>query len=112
MTGRRLARLLARALLGLGFLVGAVAMGLWVFDVQIEIPHWMWRVAMVKLTLAGAIGMFITGASALRYLRRAELRDLEKPLPDEQLPAPNWSAAVHRGESVPLERTRSGARTP
>lgn len=105
MTGDRLAQLLARALMGLGLVVGALAMGLWVFDIQIEIPHWMWRVAIVKLTLAGALGMLVTGAALLRHLRRAEARELARRTPDAQLPAPNWTPSARMREPDVVVRT-------
>jgi hypothetical protein len=91
--------------MGLGLVVGALAMGLWVFDIQIEVPRWMWRVAIVKLTLAGALGMLVTGAAVLRHLRRAEERRFARETPDEQLPAPNWSATPRVREHDAVVRT-------
>jgi hypothetical protein len=112
MSGSRLAQLLARGLMALGLGVGALAMGLWVFDIRIDIPAWMWRVAVVKLTLAGALGMIVTGAALLRHLRRGEQRDLVRRTPDEQLPEPNWNSAVRPREADAVVRTSNSSRTP
>jgi hypothetical protein len=91
--------------MGLGLVVGALAMGLWVFDIQIDIPRWMWRVAIIKLTLAGALCMLVTGAAVLRHLRRADEREFATRTPDEKLPAPNWTAPSNVREPQVVERT-------
>jgi hypothetical protein len=117
-TGNRLAQLIARGLMTLGLGVGALAVCIWVFDIRIDIPAWMWRVAIAKLTLAGALGLLVTGATLLRYLRHVSQRDANTPLPmpgeSTRLPGvmPNWIATHSEREKTPVSKTDSARRTP
>ncbi len=113
MSRNRLAQLVARAMMTVGLGVGALAIGLWVFDIQIELPAWMWRVAIAKLTLAGAAGLLVVGATLLRHLRRAEQARHASDgalLPDEQrmaeLGAPNATLRQRQREKAPARKGR------
>jgi hypothetical protein len=89
--------------MALGLVVGTGAIVVWIFDVRIDIPAWMWRIAIAKLTLAGAAGMLMTGATLLRYLRRVEQRSaaVAPPSPNDMLPAPDWRGPEATGAREP-----------
>ena len=99
MTKQRVAQFVARGLMALGLFVGALGVSIWAFDIRIEVPDWMWRIAVAKLVLAGSAGMLATGAILLRQLRR---RDEPHVPPIPELNAPDW-------EPTARERQRAGS---
>jgi len=68
---------LSRILLVLGAAVGIAGIGVWALDVQIEVPDWMIRVAMLKLAFIGSLGLLVAGALIGRHARRG--RSLSAP---------------------------------
>lgn len=107
MRGRRLATMLARVGMGLGLALGAAAIVVWALDIRIDVPPWMWRIAVVKLVLAAGLGWIAAGALILRHLRRSEQRE-EQSVPDEQLRAlgaPSVTAEWRQREQEPQRIT-------
>lgn len=86
--------------MALGLAVGALAIGLWTFDIHIDVPAWMWRIAAIKLLLAGAAGLIAGGAVLLRYVRQAasQTAAAESPL---ELRAPQWAPTARQRERAP-----------
>ena len=79
---------LSRLLLGMGATLGIAAVLAMAVDLRVNIPDWMIKVAMVKLALVGAAGLFATGAILGRHANRSSLHAdrgrarLDEPLPD------------------------------
>jgi hypothetical protein len=117
MPSRRLVRIVARALMALGLSVGVLAIGLWTFDIKIEVPAWMWRVAAIKLGLAAAGGLIAAGAVLLRYVRQSSRGGppgAEAALPDEShraLAVPPWPPSATLRERTP-DRVTPALRPP
>ena len=61
---------LARILLVLGAGVGIAGVTIAALEVRINFPDWMIQVAMVKLALAGSLGLLGAGAMLGRHARR------------------------------------------
>ena len=100
-----MARFVARAVMTLGLLVGVLAIGVWALDIQLQVPAWMWRVALVKLGLVAAGGMIAAGALLQRYIKRSPHAS---GLPDElprELGAPIWPASTRPREHAPQRIT-------
>lgn len=107
MSEKRLARFIARATMVVGLGVGVLAIAVWNFGLRIQVPEWMWRVAMVKIGLATALGLIGAGALLLRGLKRSERAGaLDEAQPDEQPRA----LAAHRWEPTTPPRERELAR--
>lgn len=64
---------IARVLMGLGVTVGVTAAGLAALDIQLNIPDWMIRVAMIKLGFIAAAGLLTAGALLGRHARSKQL---------------------------------------
>ena len=64
---------LPRVMLILGAAVGIGGIGVWALGVQIEVPDWMIRVAMLKLAFAGSLGLLAAGALIGRHARSTSL---------------------------------------
>lgn len=81
---------LARILMYAGVIVGALGVGAWALDAIPPMPAWMMRLAIYKLTLAGAAGLIVVGAFLARAsresARRRGMKD-EYPLRSDALPA-------------------------
>ena len=60
---------MSRALLSLGAAVGVVSIGVWVLDVQVHLPDWMIRVALIKLALLASGGLLAAGALMGRHAK-------------------------------------------
>lgn len=98
MTAPRVARFVARAVMALGLGVGVLAIGVWALDIQLQVPEWMWRVAVVKLGLIAAGGMIAAGALLQRYVKGSQHGPI---LPDESpqaLGAPDWPPVQRQRE--------------
>jgi hypothetical protein len=65
----------ARALMGLGVTVGITAASLAALDIQLNIPDWMIRVAMINLGFIAAGGLLAAGALMGRHARSRSLQD-------------------------------------
>jgi hypothetical protein len=95
--------------MALGLAVGALAIGLWTFDIQIDVPAWMWRVAAIKLVLAASAGLIATGAVLLRYVRQSPRAGVDTLLHNAAPPAlgvPPWPQTTLRRENTPDRVTR------
>lgn len=92
---------LARALLILGATLGIAGVAAAALDLRISIPDWMIRVAMIKLALAGSLGLLGAGAVLGRHAKRQaalqndELRELSTGGPHFDL-HPHDREPVHR----------------
>ncbi|MGH7712860.1 MAG: hypothetical protein ACREOG_16340 [Gemmatimonadaceae bacterium] len=89
---------MARALMALGLSVGVLAIGFWTFNIQVDVPAWMWRVAAIKLALAGAAGLIATGAVLLRYVRQSPAEHTAKSV--RELAAPQWTSSARPRKST------------
>jgi hypothetical protein len=102
MTRETLARFAARAAMVVGLGVGMLAIVVWSFGVRIQVPEWMWRVAIVKIGLAAALGLIGAGALLLRRLRRDEDkvagREPRSDQPPAALGAPAWDPSKQKRE--------------
>ena len=66
---------LSRALLVMGAAVGLVGIAVFALDLRINIPDWMIRIAMIKLTVVASLGLLGAGALVGRHVKRqASLR--------------------------------------
>ena len=69
---------LSRILLILGATIGIVGVGVWAIDARfLNLPDWMIRVAMVKLTFLGAAGLLGAGALLGRHAKRNALEETQ-----------------------------------
>lgn len=64
---------LSRVLLVLGATLGVAAVVALALDLRVNIPDWMIKVAMIKLALAGSVGLFVGGAILGRHANRQAL---------------------------------------
>lgn len=87
----------ARALMGLGVTVGVVAASLGVIDVQLNLPDWLIRVAMIKLGFIAAGGLLAGGALMARHAR------------SRSVAAPQ-AKQLHEGEGEHILRNRERVR--
>jgi hypothetical protein len=101
MAGQTVARFLARAVMALGLLVGVLAIGAWALDIQLQVPAWMWRVAVVKLGLVAAGGMIAAGALLQRYINRSQYAGDRPDESPRELGAPIWPASTRPREHAP-----------
>ena len=112
MAGPRLARFLARAVMALGLVVGVGAIGVWALNIQLHVPAWMWRVAVVKLGLVAAGAMIAAGALLQRYLKKSQYAR-GTLLPDESpraFGAPVWPPAMRPRQRTPQQVTTPTSR--
>jgi hypothetical protein len=58
---------LSRLLLLLGAGVGLLGVGVWALEVNLNLPDWLVRVAMLKLTLIASAGLLAGGALVGRH---------------------------------------------
>jgi hypothetical protein len=65
---------IARARMGVGGTIGVTAAGLAALDIQLNIPDWMIRVAMIKLAFIAAGGLLAAGALVGRHARSRSLQ--------------------------------------
>jgi hypothetical protein len=78
---------IARALMGLGVTIGVTAAGLAALDIQLNIPDWMIRVAMIKLAFIAAGGLLAAGALMGRHARSRSLQVDSSPAQLDEGPA-------------------------
>jgi hypothetical protein len=79
MSGRSVADRASRALMLAGGAIAIVAVGAWVLDVLPDVPAWMLRLAIYKLTLASGAGLIIAGAVLRRSIRGATIPPSSPP---------------------------------
>ena len=60
---------LARTLMVLGAAVGILTVAILALEVQVNLPDWMVRVAMIKLAFIAAAGLLVGGALLGRHAR-------------------------------------------
>jgi hypothetical protein len=90
---------LARALMVLGAGVGVLTVAVMVLEVQINLPDWMVRVAMIKLAVIAAAGLLAGGALLGRHAR-------------SQLPAEDNPHQIGEGAAKPQEQAGSANPEP
>ena len=66
---------ISRLLLLLGAGVGLLGVGVWALEIPMNLPDWIVRVAMLKLTLTASIGLLAGGALLGRHARQRLLSD-------------------------------------
>ena len=66
---------LSRLLLLLGAGVGIAGVTIWALELQLNLPDWLVRVAMLKLTLIASAGLLAGGALVGRHARQRFLAD-------------------------------------
>ena len=64
---------LSRVLLLLGAAVGIGSVVVWGLEMRINFPDWMIRIAMIKLALAGSLGLLAAGALLGRHAKSRSL---------------------------------------
>jgi hypothetical protein len=82
---------LSRLLLVLGTAVGLAATGVWALDVQVDVPDWMIRVAMLKLAFAGSLGLLAAGALIGRHAKTRSVPLQASAALSEGTPGPAFS---------------------
>ena len=60
-------------MLFLGAAVGIMTVGVWALELQLNLPDWMVRVAMIKLALIASAGLLTAGALIGRHATRGSL---------------------------------------
>jgi hypothetical protein len=70
---------LSRLLMLLGAAVGVGSLVIWALEMRINFPDWLIRLAMVKLALAGSLGLLAAGALLGRHARTRALPQREPP---------------------------------
>jgi hypothetical protein len=67
---------ISRALLALGAVVGVLGVAVWAADSSLlNVPDWMVRIAMLKLTLVASLGLLGAGAYLGRHARQRSISD-------------------------------------
>ena len=66
---------LSRVLLALGAGVGLLGVAVWALELQVNLPDWIVRVAMLKLTLIASVGLLAGGAVVGRHARQRLLSE-------------------------------------
>ena len=66
---------LARLLLLLGAGVGILGVSVWALELSLNLPDWLVRIAMLKLTLVASAGLLAGGAMVGRRARQRFLAD-------------------------------------
>lgn len=90
---------LARALMILGAGVGVLTVAVLALEVQLNLPDWMVRVAMIKLAFIAAAGLLVAGALLGRHAR-------------VQLPTADTPHQLGEGAAEPMEHQRPASRQP
>lgn len=90
---------LARALMVLGAGVGVLTVAVMALEVQMNLPDWMVRVAMIKLALIAAAGLLAGGALLGRHARL-------------QMPTGDTPPQLGEGAAEPLRHPGSASREP
>ena len=60
----------SRVLLGMGVTLGVAAVAAMALDLRVNIPDWMFQVAMIKLAVIGSLGLLGAGAVLGRHAKR------------------------------------------
>src|SRR5687767_3651827 len=71
---------LARVLLVLGAGLGIAGVTVAALEVRINFPDWMIQVAMIKLALAGSLGLLGAGAMLGRHAKRQASLEIRDPV--------------------------------
>lgn len=93
MTGSKI----ARGLMLLGAGVGIASVAVWALELQMNLPDWIVRVAMMKLALIASAGLLAAGALLGRAAKRQIAATDPEFLPGERAE----SLSVRRGDKVP-----------
>jgi hypothetical protein len=100
---------LSRALLLLGATVGVVGVVVTALEVPFNLPDWMVRVALLKLSFVAAAGLLAAGALVGRHAKASTIRsgaeipqlgEGESPRPDQARPD-RTPQGVPRGSDTP-----------
>ena len=77
---------LSRLLMLLGAAVGVGSLVIWALEMRINFPDWLVRLAMVKLALAGSLGLLAGGALLGRHAKSRQLSTNPSPALGEAVP--------------------------
>ena len=100
---------LSRLLLLLGAGVGLAGVGVWALELQLNLPDWLVRVAMLKLTLIASAGLLVGGALVGRHARQRYLSD---GATDRQLGEAAFDSGIREQGLSPEAVERRRADTP
>jgi hypothetical protein len=64
---------ISRALMAMGAGIGLLGIGVWALDLHLNVPDWMVRIAMFKLTAIAVVGLLAAGALLGRHARTSSL---------------------------------------
>jgi multisubunit Na+/H+ antiporter MnhE subunit len=64
---------ISRGLMLLGAGIGLMSIGVWALEVQVNVPDWMIRVAMIKLAFIASAGLLAAGAVVGRHARTRKI---------------------------------------
>lgn len=98
----------SRVLLGMGVTLGVAAVAAMALDLRVNIPDWMFQVAMIKLAVIGSLGLLGAGAVLGRHAKRRN----SLPDPDPRAlseGSPDFSPA--RRDKDPVDRTSDSSST-
>lgn len=98
---------LSRGLMILGAGIGFLGVGVWALEVQINLPDWIVRVAMFKLTAIAAVGLLAAGALLGRHARTSSLASGRVPAQLPEGGAEPWRQHEHDRTAQPVDRRDS-----
>ena len=97
---------LARVFLVLGAGLGIAGVAAAALDLRVNIPDWMIEFAMIKLALAGSLGLLGAGAVLGRHAtRQASLGNQDRPALGEANPDLDKGHAVRAGSEQLRQRS-------
>ena len=100
---------LSRLLLLLGAGIGILGVSVWALELQLNLPDWLVRIAMLKLTLIASMGLLAGGALVGRQARH---RFLSEPAARRQLGDAEFKPASNQLSSTPQGVDRHRTDTP
>ena len=100
---------LSRFLLLLGAGVGILGVSVWALELQVNLPDWVVRIAMLKLTLIASLGLLAGGALVGRQARH---RFLSEGAAKHQLGEAEFNPVANQLSSTPQGVERRQTDTP
>jgi len=90
----------------LGAAVGVGSLVIWALEMRINFPDWLIRLAMVKLALAGSLGLLAAGALLGRHAKARSLAEPKVPALGEAIPESTSKSRERAGAEVDRDSTR------